>query len=79
MKQMLAALDRASSDNQWFQKNYLNFKGDYANEFVAIKDKEIIAHAKNLDLIIKILKDKKENPAFILIEFITPKGIEIIL
>jgi len=79
MKQVLETLERISNDNRWFQENYLSFKNKYANEFIAIKEREIIAHAKNLNMIIKILEDKKEDPAFILIEFITPKGIEIIL
>jgi H2-forming N5,N10-methylenetetrahydromethanopterin dehydrogenase-like enzyme len=79
MQGELQMLERVSNDNEWFQKNYENLKKDFKNEFVAIKDKQIIAHNKNFDIIIKILGEKGENPAIILIEFVTEKGIEIIL
>lgn len=72
-------LEKAYEDNEWFQKNYEKLKADFKNEFVAIKNKEIIAHGKNFYLVVKILKEKGEDPAIILIEFITEKGVEIIL
>ena len=79
MNQELQMLERAYIDNEWFQKNYEKLKADFKNEFVAVKDKQIIVHNKKFDAVIKILEEKGEDPAIILIEFVTEKGIEIIL
>jgi hypothetical protein len=79
MGQELQMLERATEDNNWFQKNYENLKSDFKNEFVAIKNKEIIVHNKNFKIVIKSLREKGEDPAIILIEFVTEKGVEIIL
>ena len=79
MDQELQMLERASIDNEWFQKNYEKLKTDFKNEFVAIKDKKIITHSKNFNTILKTLKEKGEDSAIVLIEFVTEKGIEVIL
>jgi hypothetical protein len=79
MNQELEMLERVSSDNEWFQRNYEELKADFKNEFVAVKDKQIISHSDNFNSILKDLKEKGEDPALILIDFVTEKGTEIIL
>jgi hypothetical protein len=77
MNQELEMLERVSSDNEWFQRNYEELKADFKNEFVAVKDKQIIAHSDDFNSVLKNLEERGEDPALILIDFVTKKGTEI--
>jgi hypothetical protein len=73
--QLLIQLEK---DNEWFKSNYKEIEAKYEKEFIAIKDKEIVAHAKSIDELIRNLKSKKIDPATTLVKFIYEKGTTVI-
>ena len=67
-------------DSKWFYESINSFrKKNLVGNFVAIKDKNIIAYNKDVNLVVKAIEDKGENPAYILIEFIYPEGTVVLL
>jgi len=67
-------LKNSISDLDWFQHNSQKLIENYEGNFIAIKLKEIVAFAPNIDILFKKLKDKHVNETEVLIEFISPKG-----
>lgn len=74
------ALERFQKDSGWFYKNIdkLRKKG-YTEQFVAIKNAKPIVADKNIDMVIRKLNKKDENPSFLFIEFVHPEGFTLIL
>lgn len=66
-------------DAEYLKKSYDSLKKNYENQYVAIKDGKVIAHDKNIDIVLKYLRNKKINPSNILIEFLHPKDMVLIL
>lgn len=79
MEQELVLLNKIKEDNEYLMKNYKKIQEKFANTFVAISEGRIVAYNTGMNAVIATLKKKKLNPAFVLIEFIPPKGVEIIL
>ena len=80
MEQELVLLKRFEKDNEWFHKNTEKLQGEgFVGKFVAIKDSRLIASDKNVDVLIREIEKKGENPAFIVIEFVYPQGYTLIL
>jgi len=50
-------------DAEYLKKSYDSLKKNYENQYVAIKDGKVVAHNKNIDIILKLLKYKKINPS----------------
>lgn len=75
----LEIITRVQNDNEWLNSHFDEMQQKYANKFIAIKDKKIIAEGSNFLKVLETLKIKKENPALILVEFIHEKGVTIIL
>jgi len=75
----LELLDSSERDLEWFQQNSLDIREKFANKIVAIKDKEVIADARNINDLILILKEKGIDETEVLIEFIVPKNEIVIL
>ncbi len=65
-------------DREWFLNNYQKLVNDYPEEFIAIRDEKIIAHATDFENLQKKmssqLKDKKPW-----VKYISKEGIELIL
>lgn len=73
-------LEEFEEDTRWFYENMdLLRKKQLAGKFVAIKNKEVMAADTNIDVVIKSVEKKGENPAYIFIEFIYPEGTVILL
>ncbi len=79
-QQELSLLNNFEKDSKWFHENInkLREKG-FTNQFVAIKNAIPIASGKDIDVVIKKIEEKKQNPSYIFIEFVYPKGRIIIL
>ena len=73
----LELLKKSEEDLEWFNENYEELKEDYDNEFVAIKEGNILAHNKDFEKLLNKLKTMKENPANITIKYISK--IKIVL
>lgn len=73
-------LQRFEKDSGWFHKNIdVLRKEGFEEKFVAIKEGKPVASDKNLDIVIKAVEAKGENPAYIFIEFVHPRGFTLLL
>jgi hypothetical protein len=79
MSQELELLTRVENDRKWLDSQIESIREKHVNEFVAVKNSEIIASAKNLSELIRKLKGMKEDPSLLLIKFIPEKGVTLIL
>jgi len=66
-------------DAEYLKKSYDSLKKNYENQYIAIKDGKVVAHNKSIDIILKLLKNKKINPSNVLIEFLHPTDMVLIL
>jgi len=82
MEQMqeLSLLKDFEKDSQWFHNhiNKLREEG-FTGKFVAIKNSKPLASGKDIDIVIKTIEEKGEDPSFIFIEFVHPEGFTLIL
>jgi len=73
-------LQRFQKDSEWFYKNIARLrKQGYTEKFVAIKNSKPIVADKNIDVVIRKLDKEGENPSFLFIEFVHPKGYVLLL
>jgi len=78
--QILEKMNSFEEDSKWLYNNLdLLRKRKLSGQFVAIKNKEVIAQGKDINLVIKQVEKKGENPSYILIEYIYPEGTIILL
>ena len=70
----LEQLKEFESNFHWYNENHDRLYKDYKNEYVAIKQPKVF-HEKDLQKLLKILKDNYINPAHTFIEFIRDKEI----
>jgi hypothetical protein len=75
----LECLTALQHDHLYMQQNYEKLRKKYIDEFVAIRNKKIIAAHKDLDSLLRLLRSKKINPACTLIEFFPPKDLFLVL
>ena len=75
----LECLNALQHDHLYMQLNYEKLRKKYIDEFVAIRNKKIIATHKDLDCLLRFLRSKKINPACTLIEFFPPKDLLLVL
>lgn len=75
----LELLDSSEKDLEWFQQSSLDIRKRFANRIVAIKNKEVIANARNINELLVILKERGIDDTEVLIEFIIPKNEIVIL
>lgn len=76
----MALLKNFEKDSAWFHKNIeLLRKRGFTGKFVAIKGSKPLASGKNIDVVIKDIEKKGENPSFIFVEFVHPEGYTLLL
>jgi len=78
-KNELEELIELQNDSEFLKKSYNDLRKRYVNQYIAIKDKDVIVHHKDINIVLKKLKEKRLNPANILIEFLHPKDMVLIL
>ena len=74
----LQLLNNLEEDLNWFQENLKSLQAEYEDKIIAIKEKKIIASAKNIKELLKILEEKEIDQSEVLIETISSKN-EIII
>lgn len=79
MNQELEIITKAQEDNNWLNSHFDEIQEKYEKKFIAVKDKKIIAEGSNFFKVLETLKNKKEDPALVTIEFIHEKGVTVIL
>ena len=73
-------LENYERDSGWFHKNVDKLrKMGFVEKFVAIKSSKPIASNKDINVVIKELENRGENPSFIFIEFVHPEGYTLVL
>ena len=74
------SLEEFEEDSKWFYEN-ISFlrENNLAGKFVAIKSRNVIASDENIEIVIRSLEKQGKNPAYVLIEFVYPKGTVILL
>jgi hypothetical protein len=69
--QILEVLNQGTRDLQWFHQHKKELQEKYDEQFVAIKDRRILASCRTLPELIESLKKSKQNPANVLIEYVS--------
>lgn len=80
MDQESELLHNFEKDSEWFHKNIdLLRKRGFTEKFVAVKRGDVISSDKDINNLIKSLEKKDENPSYVFVEFVYPKGSIVIL
>ena len=67
-------------DSKWFYENIgLLRNRNLTNNYVAIKNENVISSNRSIEVIIEDLEKMGENPSYILIEFVYPEETIILL
>ena len=80
MNQDAQVLHNFEIDSKWFHEHTDELrKRGFTSKFVAIKNSKPLASGENLDIVMKDIEEKGENPSFVFIEFVHPEGFTLIL
>jgi hypothetical protein len=80
MKSSCERFLRSLEDTKWIIKHFDSIKKKYHGEFIAVLDRKVVAHHKEIEELMAVLE--KEYPGeieFISTEFIGKKEIKVIL
>ena len=67
-------------DSRWFHENINELRGmGFNKKFVAIKNSKPLASGENIEIVIKEIEGKGEDPSYVFIEFVHPEGFTLIL
>ncbi len=58
--------------------NYKHLRSQYKDEFIVIRDKRIIGHAKEIEDIVRFLNDNQIDPTTIVVDFVTEDRISLL-
>lgn len=73
-------LQEFENDSKWFYNNIDSLrKQNFTGKFIAVKNKNIIASDKNINIVVDTIEKEGENPSYILIEFVYPEGAIVLL
>jgi polyphosphate kinase len=72
-------LIQIQKDSDYLKKSYDALKKQFSNQFIAIKEGGVIAHHPDMNTVLKMIQEKKIDPATVLIEFLHPKDMILIL
>lgn len=67
----LEMLQESNSDLIWLRNNMKSIRAKYEGEFIALKNKEIVAFAPNVDVLIRKLKEANVDENSVLVKFIS--------
>lgn len=67
----LNLLNNIDKDLEWFKKNINKLKNQFDDQFVAIKNRDVIESDRNMEGIIKKLRARNEEPSKLLIKFVS--------
>ncbi len=66
-------------NKKWLYENYEELRKQYANYYVAINKKQVVGKNKDLNALVKELKDKFKIIDQIVIEYISSKKFQFLL
>jgi hypothetical protein len=77
--QLSQEINEFEKDSRWFYENIdLLRKKMLENKFVAVSNKEVIASGEDFSMVVKAVEQKGKDPAYVVIEYIHPKGAIIL-
>mgnify|MGYP000144318968 CR=1 FL=1 len=79
MEALLRMLSRYGDNVRWIRENYEELKKFFKDEWVAVLDKKVIDHDRDLSRLVRRLREKRLNYGEIAIEYIATREIELIL
>ncbi len=75
---ILGELKSFGEDSRWLRENKDDLRKEYKNQFVAVKDKDVIAADADLKKLVEKLRKDGIDTSSIVIEFISEKPIRVI-
>ncbi len=78
MENELKLLKEFEADSVWVKSHKGDLRDEYANQFVAVRDRKVIESDENLEKLIDKLKSKNIDPSFIVIDFVPEKDVVVI-
>jgi len=72
--QDLQVLQDSINDLNWFKKNIQELSDKFEGQFIAIKNKDVVGFAPNVNILLGSLKRKGVDESFVLIKKVTPRG-----
>jgi len=77
---MVQQLEKFERDMDWLQRHYDDLAEKYPNEYVAVLDKDVVEHGRDLRRIMGWIEAKypKEHNR-VAVKFISPEKVELIL
>jgi hypothetical protein len=76
---LLLAFKNFEEDSEWFFNNYEKIKEKHKGEYVLIKDKKIIATARNTEELVKKVEELNIDISMAVIKFIPRRDIVAII
>ena len=78
--EQIQSLERFQKDGEQFHENVnkLREKG-FTGKFVAIKNSKPIVSGENVEIVVKDIEKRGDDPSFVFIEFVHPEGYTLIL
>ena len=64
-------LNKFDQDIEWFKENQKKLEKEYDNNFIAVSERKIVAFDKDLDSLIKKIKELKLDPSNMFIRFVS--------
>jgi hypothetical protein len=72
-------LKKFDEDIDWFQAHYGIIKKRYKGQYVAVRNRKIIDHDEDGDLLLARLKKKGVDTTTVAVEFVTGKKFQFVL
>lgn len=72
------ALQAAESSHQWLNQHLPELREEYPNEYVAVKEDEVVAHAADADELHASLEEQGYDMMHVVVKYIREKGSVVI-
>ena len=72
-------LQRAEKSNEWIRNHHEELKAKHEGEVFAVTDGRLVATSKSVAGLLEEVKKKGDNPAFLILGSVPPKGVSFIL
>lgn len=78
-EEMTLQLGRFISDSNWVKDNYPDLIDKYAEQYIAVLDKEVIAYAPTMEKVLDSIDELGIDPNIVIIKFLTKEEISFLL
>lgn len=64
-RRVLRAHNKTTANYKWIRDNREDIRKKYANEFIAVVDRQIVYHTKTYDSLLKYVSEHRDRPDLI--------------